>query len=192
MAEPAPEPPASKGEAPGGEVTRAPEALEPLEPLHAQNRWLLIRETLVFQAKMLLEGIRDVVLVPLTLLAAGLGLALGGPNPQRFLLSVMRTARRFDSWLSLFQPIEHEFVKPPVESDRSSADTYLRQLEQVLIEQHERGGITAQVKHKVDHLLDGLEKTTRKTQRHVKDRFGPEATGNRKTDPLDDRAPDAD
>ncbi|MEE2704107.1 MAG: hypothetical protein VX614_08820 [Myxococcota bacterium] len=182
MVDSAPQPPVPEARDPGAEIASTPETLE---QRRSQNRWLLIRDTLVFQAKMLLEGIRDLVLVPLTLLAAGLGLARGGPEPQRYLLEVMRTARRFDRWLALFRPVEREFSQPPGESERASADTYLRQLEQVLIEQHERGGITAQVKQKVDHLLDGLEKTTSRTQRHVTDRFGPPAPRPRETDPVD-------
>ena len=73
MVDSAPQPPVPEAWDPGAEIASTPETLE---QRRSQNRWLLIRDTLVFQAKMLLEGIRDLVLVPLTLLAAGLGLAL--------------------------------------------------------------------------------------------------------------------
>ena len=79
MAQPEPEPP------PSSEVSPGPgglPAIETPEEERKRNRWLLIRETLAFQAKMLLEGTRDLLLVPLTLLAAGRGLA----RPRRRLL----------------------------------------------------------------------------------------------------------
>ena len=73
MAQPEPEPPPSSEVSPG---PGALPAIEPPEEERKRNRWLLIRETLAFQAKMLLEGTRDLLLVPLTLLAAALGLAV--------------------------------------------------------------------------------------------------------------------
>ncbi|NRA03235.1 MAG: hypothetical protein HRU00_11615 [Myxococcales bacterium] len=185
MAQPEPEPP------PSSEVSPGPgglPAIETPEEERKRNRWLLIRETLAFQAKMLLEGTRDLLLVPLTLLAAALGLAVGGARPQRFLFDVMRTGRRFDRWLALFGPVEHEFDSPRADPERQTADSYLQRFEQVLIEQHERGGITTQVKQKVDDLLDGLEKTASTTQRHVAQHFETPAHPEREADAPEEKA----
>ena len=144
MAQPDPTP------SPAPETPSTPDAAD-----RSRNRWVLLRELVVFQLKMLLEGTRDLLLVPLVLLAGVLGLAFGGDEPRRFLHDVLRAGRRFDRWLDLFAPISRE----PLQGS-GGIDTYFEQIENVLVEQHSRGGITAQAKKTIDDALDAIEAKT--------------------------------
>jgi hypothetical protein len=114
----------------------------------AQRRWLFIRDLAGFSVKLLIEALRDLVLIPLALLAGAAGLVLGGSRPERFFQEVLEIGRRFDAWLNLFG--EHD-------SERGSLDEHLRRLEAVVREQHARGGATAQAKRAIDRALDAVQ-----------------------------------
>jgi hypothetical protein len=63
---------------------------------------VLIRDLMIFQAKLWADGLKDIVLAPLSLLAAALDLVFGpGRNGFR-LYGVLRIGERFDLWLNLF------------------------------------------------------------------------------------------
>lgn len=125
----------------------------PLDPDLAADlsvrRWLLIRDLASFSVKLLLEALRDIVLIPLALVAGGIGLVLGGERPDRYLLEVLEIGRRFDAWLNLFGRREGEGV---------SIDAHLERFETVVREQYARGGVTAQAKNAIDRALDVIQR----------------------------------
>ena len=127
-----------------------PHAAEPRsEPAElAQRRWLLIRDLAGFSVKLVIEALRDLVLIPLALLAGAAGLALGGARPERFFLEVLEVGRRFDAWLNLFGDRD---------APGRSLDEHLRRLEAVVREQHARGGATAQARRAIDRALDAVQ-----------------------------------
>ena len=123
---------------------------------HHEARWLLIRDVLVFQLKMLLEALRDVLLPAATLIAGGAGLLVGGDRPERFFHEVLRLGARFDVWLNLFEPIGHAGRVGALAGD-AGVDRTLRHLENLLVEQHRQGQVTRQAKQAIDRWLDQVE-----------------------------------
>jgi hypothetical protein len=63
---------------------------------------VLIRDLLIFQLKLWLDGLKDVVLSPLSLIATLLDLLLGERKRGPRLYAVLRMGERFDLWLNLF------------------------------------------------------------------------------------------
>jgi hypothetical protein len=63
---------------------------------------VLIRDLLIFQLKLWLDGLKDVVLSPLSLIAAAMDLLLGPGRRGPRLYRVLRLGERFDLWLNLF------------------------------------------------------------------------------------------
>jgi len=53
------------------------------------KRSTLIRNTVVFQLKLMADGLRDLVLLPVSLIAALIGLLRGGDEPEREFLQVI-------------------------------------------------------------------------------------------------------
>jgi hypothetical protein len=115
----------------------------------AARRWLLIRDLTSFSVKLLLEAVRDVVLIPLAVAAGGVGLLLGGERPERYFEEVLEVGRRFEAWLNLFGRGEGEV---------RSIDTHLERVETVLRDQYARGGVTAQAKNAIDRALDAIQR----------------------------------
>lgn len=66
------------------------------------SRLELLWDVLVFQLKLLADGLRDLLLSPLSLGAALLGLLFGGDRPGRYLQAVLRFGRRTELWINLF------------------------------------------------------------------------------------------
>lgn len=57
---------------------------------------------MVFQLKLLMDGIRDVALVPISLIAGVIGVVRGGPDADRPFESVLQFGRRTKVWINLF------------------------------------------------------------------------------------------
>jgi hypothetical protein len=77
-------------------------ALPPVRP----SRWILLRDVLIFQTKLWLDGLKDVVISPLSLLAAAVDIVFGpGPRGFRF-YKVLRIGERLDQQLNLFRAAE--------------------------------------------------------------------------------------
>ena len=82
--------------------------MAPEDNIHHNNqqdntsRIELIWEALVFQLKLALDGLRDVILVPVSIVAAILGLVAGGSDPRQYFRRVLRFGRATEAWLNLF------------------------------------------------------------------------------------------
>jgi hypothetical protein len=120
------------------------------------RRWGLLRDVLNFQAKMLLEGIRDLLLVPVSLIAGLAGLLLLGDRPERLFRGVLRLTHRFDVWLNLLGPMRRRDDSPP----SGGIDRYFESIEKLIVDQHDRGGMTHTARNKIDGWLDRLQETT--------------------------------
>lgn len=63
---------------------------------------VLIRDLLIFQLKLWMDGLKDIVLAPLSLFAAAADLLLGPGRRGPRLYRVLRLGERYDLWLNLF------------------------------------------------------------------------------------------
>jgi hypothetical protein len=75
-------------------------------PSDAESRGQIIRDVLIFQVKLWLEGFKDVVLMPLSLGAAIIDLVFRGRNGGGTLYSVMRLGDRFERWVHLYAALD--------------------------------------------------------------------------------------
>lgn len=80
-------------------LENSPDELE--DEVHV-SRMTLIWQTLVFQVKLVADGLRDVILVPVSLIASLAGLIAGGQDPGRYFRYVMHLGRLSERWINLF------------------------------------------------------------------------------------------
>ena len=66
------------------------------------SRWTLIRRVIVFQIKLALDGFRDLVMSPLSIVAGIVGVLIGGREPDWAFRRLMRFGRETDRWIDLF------------------------------------------------------------------------------------------
>lgn len=63
--------------------------------------WVTLRDFVVFQLKLVVEAVKDVVLLNLSVLAIVIDLIAGRWHQPRFFHAAVRLSRRFDGWLRL-------------------------------------------------------------------------------------------
>jgi hypothetical protein len=132
---------------------------------HRERRWRLARDVAVFQAKLLVDGLKDLVLAPVSLVAALAGLVFDREDPGRSFQAVLRWGHGFDRWVNLFgasqralPPASEPTPEPATATaPKEGLDAYVVRLERVLVEQYRRGGLTAKAKDAIDQAIDGLQ-----------------------------------
>lgn len=124
-------------------------------------RWTLIRDVGIFQVKLLIDGFRDLVLVPASLIAGIVSLAKstdGKPGPQFYeLVSVGKQSER---WINLFGALRNA---PPevIEQNRfgdMDMDEIVSKVENFVVDEYQRGGVTAQAKARLDKALAAMQR----------------------------------
>lgn len=135
---------------------------EPIDtPANSPDRWTLIRDVAVFQAKLVVDGLRDLILVPVSLVAGIMSLVSGEdgvPGTQFYrLLSVGKDS---ETWINLFgalrnAPPDLEYPMPFPETDM---DEIVGRIEAFVVDEERRGGMTAQARARLERALDSLQK----------------------------------
>ena len=134
---------------------------KPETPGDHPDRWTLIRDLFVFQAKLLVDGFRDLLLVPASLVAGVWSLASGDsdrPGPQFYRL--VSLGKESELWIDLFKAYENapEEVRRQHELKVSNMDELVNRFESFVVEEYERGGVTAQAKERIDKALDAIQR----------------------------------
>ena len=113
--------------------------------LHYNHRLALARETAIFQLKLLADGLRDALLIPISLIAGVVGIMRGGEDCDRGFREVIRLGRRSERWINLFG---HE-TPLGIEHPAGSMDIILEQVEAIVIDQYKKGKSASEVRDAV-------------------------------------------
>jgi hypothetical protein len=104
-------------------------------PLTVTSRQVTLRDFGIFQLKLALDGLKDVVVFQVSIVAVLLDFIAGRGDRPRLFYSVMRGSERFDAWLNL-----HGAIKRMDETgsddglfgaSEAGADTLLGQIERL-------------------------------------------------------------
>jgi hypothetical protein len=88
------------------------------------SRWRLMRDVVVFQIKLGMEAALDIMLIPVSLAAAGLDLVLGNWRQPRWFHSVLRFGERCEHWIDLWG-----IATPGMDAPQSEVDALMRSIE---------------------------------------------------------------
>lgn len=72
----------------------------------SHSRIVLVRDLAIFQVKLVLDGMKDLVLMPVTIGAAVFDIIFPGARPGHRFYAIMSLGERFDRWLNLFSASE--------------------------------------------------------------------------------------
>lgn len=109
----------------------------------------LIRDSAVLQAKLLVDGFRDALLIPVALVATLIGVLRGGEDCQREFRAVIGLGRRSERWIDLFgtqQPLNDT-------SKAGSMDSILSQVESIVVEQYRKGRNVSEAREAVRQAM---------------------------------------
>ncbi len=121
------------------------------------DRWTLVRDIGVLQVKLIVDGLRDLLLVPASLIAGLMSLLSSDTErPGPYFYQLLDLGKQSEHWINLFgalqnAPADLRQVEPFPKADM---DELVGRLETFMIDEHKRGGITAQAKNRFDTALN--------------------------------------
>jgi hypothetical protein len=133
----------------------------PQEEERYPDRWTLIRDVAVLQVKLIVDGFRDLLLVPASLVAGIASIVTGTkdrPGPQFYQL--VGLGKQSELWINLFKSYEHapDEVKEEYSLGAADMDELVDRFESFVVDEYQRGGVTKQAKERIDQALNAIQR----------------------------------
>lgn len=127
------------------------------------DRWTLIRDIAVLQVKLIVDGLRDFILVPVSLVAGLISLFRPGDASGSEFYDLLRVGKRSERWINLFGAADRvpEPTDARVRFPEEDIDALVSRVESFVVDEYRRGGVTKQAKDRLDQVLNSLEKRRR-------------------------------
>lgn len=93
------------------------------------SRGQLLRDAVLFQGKLVVDGLRDLILCPVAILAAIADLIQHDTKQSRHFYEVVHFGRRTEHWIDLFSAAERAPDKPRPEMDMPTLDEIVERFE---------------------------------------------------------------
>ena len=146
--------------------------------MSSYTRAHLVRDSLVFQGKLLLDGFRDLALFPVSIVVTMLDLFSKSEPPAQHFRAMLKFGRRTERWIGLFTAAERvpgdlmlteDPVQTPTESERLddmlNVDTMVDQIERLIVTEYERDGTSSSARDVVDRTWRRIDRRRRALQR---------------------------
>lgn len=117
----------------------------------------LFRDAVVFQLKLMADGFRDLVLLPVSLIATLIGLMRGGEEPEREFLQVIELGRASERWINLFG--HHD--EPDSGNAAASIDSLFKRVQETLKQQYLTYGTSKKAQAEIDEALQAAREKAR-------------------------------
>ena len=153
-------------------------------PAKSNARWLFFRDVAVFQIKMLLDNVRDIVLMPVALGAAIIDLFYRGEREGALFYRVLRWGWHSEKVIDVYSALERH---PPDDFEIGrdyTVDGVIARLESVVAREVEKGGTAASIKSAMDRAIDqlhagtgGAREAVIRTADKLREKFGPDDRG---------------
>lgn len=138
--------------------------------VNSDARWVFMRDVLVFEFKMFLDNLRDFLLMPASLIAAGIDLVLGGERHGRRFYKVLEWGKHSEEIINVYGCIDETPREHGMKQDYS-VDAVVNRLEAVIVREYEKGGTAATIKSAIDRALDQLQGEAQARHEQAKDAF---------------------
>ena len=125
------------------------------------ERWRFWRDVLVFELKMFIGNLRDIALMPVSVVAAMIDLVSKGEREASLFYRVLRWGAHSEEVLDAYSPIKDELQDRKI-NPNYTVDAVVARLEGVLLREYEKGGTAATIKAALDRTIDQLHRETGK------------------------------
>ena len=137
---------------------------EETSPPASPDRWTLFRDAAVLQFKLVVDGFRDLLLVPASIVAALISLADnedGKPGTQFYRLLAL--GKQSERVINLFGAYENapESVKKEFDFGDVNIDDLVERVETFVVDEYRKGGVTRQAKARIDKALDRMQRAAK-------------------------------
>jgi hypothetical protein len=136
-----------------------------------QDRSAVIRDMLVFQFKLIVDGILDLMLLPVSLVVGLVSIIGRGPESGSEFYEFLRIGRRGERWINLFGAVERKHG-PAAQDEELAArdlDALVSRVESFLVDEYRHREVTAQTKQRLDAALASLQSFSKQRNRSKPD-----------------------
>jgi len=120
----------------------------------SSRRFPVFRDVIVFQVKLLVDGLRDLLLSPVSIFAALVDLLVPGDDGGKRFYGVVRFGRRTEQWINLFGAADRH--APEIAA--KGVDVLLEELERLMRDPTRRDEATARAHALVERLKTGARR----------------------------------
>ena len=110
------------------------------------DRWTLIRDIGVLQVKLIVDGLRDFILVPVSLVAGIVSLLKHHDSADNEFYQLLRIGRKSERWINLFEAADRvpESTDERVRFPDEDIDALVKKMESYVVDEYQKGGVTRQ------------------------------------------------
>ena len=130
----------------------------------AVDRWTLTRDIAALQVKLIVDGLRDFILVPVSLVAGMMSLLRFSASPDNEFYRLLHIGRKSEKWINLFGAADR--VRAGGEDSaafpKEDFDSLVRKLEDMVVDEYRTGGVTRQARDHLEQLLSSVRPQRRK------------------------------
>ena len=149
------------------------------------SHWTLIGKLITFQFKLAMDGLRDLLLSPISIGFALYGIVVQRDQPDKYFNRLLRFGRTSDEFINLFGEYDELKVNenldtathsknnsqlPTTVNRRSiTSDDYVKKLEEMILTEYKKGGFISEIKEGTDGLLEKLQSKADKSKKEKHD-----------------------
>lgn len=123
------------------------------------GRWRLIRDIIGFQVRLVIDGLRDFLLVPVSLVVGILSLLKPGRAPGNGFYSLLRAGKKTDHWINLFGAADRAEDDPYKDLASDDIDAFIRRVEDYVVEEYRNGNLKGESWRQLGIYLKSLRET---------------------------------
>ena len=132
--------------------SRPPKQIKIPDRLADTSRSNLVFRVILFQFKLAADGLRDLLLSPLSIIAGIFGILFSADDPHYYLNKLLKVGRSSDLWINLFDTAHKEtYVR-----NRDTLDDLARRFEDLVRKDYNKNGVTAKTAQKFEEILNNI------------------------------------
>jgi hypothetical protein len=136
--------------------------LPEVPPAADVDTWTLAKDVAVLQLKLVVDGLRDLVLVPASLIAGILSLLSSDAEQRLWFYKLVSEGKRSERWINLFGALDNAppSVRTEFADEQAGIDELVDRVEGYVVNEYRNGELTAQTKERLEKALRELRRGT--------------------------------
>ncbi len=123
--------------------------------------WTLVRDVAVLQVKLVVDGLRDLVLVPASLIAGIISIMrMRNGKPGDEFYTLVSVGKQSERWINLFGALRNappEIVEK-AHFGNADIDDIVSRVESFVVDEYRRGGVTAQARDRIEKAIAAMHR----------------------------------
>lgn len=130
------------------------------ENLPSTDRMQLVRDIATLQVKLVVDGFRDLLLVPASLVV-GLISLVGGKGSEDGFYDLLRMGKRSEKWINLFGAVDRFDELDDAEGSQD-IDRMVHRVETFIVDEYKHGHLSSQAREKIEQSLARMRDATKR------------------------------